>query len=238
MRRFYYLLASKLKYFGWGRAIVNHISRHYRFYENFEALYTALILALLIKSFVFEAYKIPSSSMCDTLIEGDRIFVNKFLYDFSSIEVGDIVVFKTKGIDRIYSPDKPYYIKRVVGLPGDHIEILPDGHLRRNSKIMENPEFFDKNFYTVLANRKRRFTVPENSLYVFGDNSMNSSDSRDWGSVPVENVMGKAFFRYWPPSRIGLIKGVPTREAQEIVKRERPREETGGYGNRAQAAEN
>ncbi|RJP33709.1 MAG: signal peptidase I [Candidatus Omnitrophota bacterium] len=237
MRRFYLLLASKLKYFSWGRAIVNHISRHYRLYENLEALYTALILALLIKTFIFEAYKIPSKSMCDTLKEGDRIFVNKFLYDLRPIHVGDVVVFKTKGIPPIESPDKPYYIKRVVGLPGDRLEIMDDGHLRRNGKILESPDFFNENFYTVLYNRKRNFVVPEGCLYVFGDNSMNSSDSREWGAVPIDNVMGKAFFRYWPLSRFGLIKGVPTEKAQEYVKRERPLPRESGFGNQAQAAE-
>ncbi len=218
MRRFYRLLANKLNFFPWGRAMVGHVRRHYRFYENFEALYTALILALIIKSFVFEAYKIPSSSMLDTLQIGDRIFVNKFVYEFWPVEVGDIVVFKTKGISEIYDPEKPYFIKRVVGLPGDELQILPDGHLSRNGEIIDDPEFFLENRYKpMMRNNKNTFIVPENEVYVFGDNSWNSDDSRRWGGVPIENIMGKAFFRYWPLTRIGGIEGVPPENVRERV---------------------
>ncbi|MBD3265775.1 signal peptidase I, partial [bacterium] len=137
MRRFYHHVAQKLKYYSWGRPIVRHFSRHRGIYENVEALYTALILALLIKAFLFEAYKIPSRSMVDTLQVHDRIFVNKFCYFFGEVEVGDIIVFKTKGIEEIYSPEKPYYIKRVVGLPGDRLRIGKDGFIYRNGTRIE-----------------------------------------------------------------------------------------------------
>ncbi len=232
MRRFYTLLAEKLKYYLWGRALVNHMSRHYRLYENLEALYTALILALLIKAFLFEAYKIPSASMMNTLIEGDRIFVNKFSYNFSNIQAGDIIVFKTKGIDEIYSPDKPYYIKRVVGFPNDRIEIR-NGNIFRNGQLMTDPPFFLENYYTDFYGRDT-FIVPDGELFVFGDNSRNSSDSRDWGGVPIENVMGKAIFRYWPPSRIGFLHG---ESVNSTLSRERNTRERYHNGNRANAAE-
>lgn len=208
MRRFYYHLADKLKNYTWGRSLVNHISYHQRFYENFEALYTALILALLIKTFIFEAYKIPSSSMEDTLQPKDRIFVSKLVYNYRDIHVGDIVVFKTKGIPDIEDPLKPYYIKRVVGLPGDSLQILPNRKILRNGILLDDPEIFLENEYYSMGGRTQ-FIVPEGEVYVFGDNSGNSLDSRAWGGVPLENVMGKAFFRYWPPSRIGTIQGIP-----------------------------
>ncbi|MGI6454445.1 MAG: signal peptidase I [bacterium] len=216
MRRFYYRLADKLRYFSWGRSLVDHFRRHQRLYENMEALYTALVLALIIKTFVFEAYKIPSSSMYDTLREGDRIFVSKFIYDLQPIEIGDVIVFKTFGIDAIYDPEKPYYIKRVVGLPGDEIQITPDNKLMRNGELLTEPDIFLENeYYPIRTNAKTRFKVPEGQVYVFGDNSDNSWDSRAWGGVPIENVMGKAFFRYWPISRIGLIEGVPPEYVRE-----------------------
>jgi len=236
MKRFYYLLADKLRYFFWGRMLVHHVSRRRRFYENFEALYTALILALIIKAFIFEAYKIPSSSMMDTLKEGDRIFVNKFIFSFRSVHIGDIVVFKTKGIDRIYSPDKPYYIKRVVGMPGDHLEVKPEGLIYRNGRLLNTPNFFLENRYTEYYGR-RYFDVPQGMFYCFGDNSRNSSDSRDWGGVPVENVMGKAFFRYWPLSRIGFIRGVPPEPVRQEVAAKKGTDFQGSYPNKAQAAE-
>lgn len=212
MRRFYRMVGDKLKNYLWGRQLVNHVVRHHRVYENIEALYTALILALLIKAFVFEAYKIPSSSMHNTLLENDRIFVNKFQYNIWDVDVGDVIVFRTRGIDRIDDPDKPYYIKRVVGLPGDVIEIR-NGDLFRNGERVTEPEIFRDNFYVPLRNNRRFFEVPPDEVLVFGDNSFNSLDSRDWGGVPMENIMGKAFFRYWPLGRMGSIEGVPPDDA-------------------------
>lgn len=217
MRRFYYHVADKLKYFAWGRALVDYIGQRGRFFENFEALYTALILALIIKSFIVEAYKIPSSSMLDTLQINDRIFVNKFLYNFTSIDVGDVVVFKTENIPRLNYEEKPYYIKRVVGLPGDVIEIR-NGHLYRNGELIDHPDFFVQNrYFPSFSRRETIFQVPENQIFVFGDNSLHSYDSREWGGVPLENVMGKAFFRYWPPSRMGLIYGLPPEDIRDRV---------------------
>lgn len=216
MRRFYLYLADYLKNFHWGRGIVNHINRHPRFYENFEALYTALILALIIKGFLFDAYKIPSSSMENTLQINDRIFVNKFIYRFTDVEVGDIVVFKTKGLP-IYDPEKPYYIKRVAGKPDDTLEIK-DGYLYRNGELLDDPEFFTENYYLPYRGNGK-FVVPEGKYYMFGDNSANSLDSRDWGGVPLKNIIGKAAIRYWPLTRFGLIEGELSDMAQKLVKK-------------------
>ena len=233
MKRFYQSLAKKLRYYSWGRAIVNHIGRHRGIYENFEALYTALILALLIKAFLFEAYKIPSGSMKDTLLIDDRIFVNKFCYKMEDIKVGDIIVFKTKGIPKIDDPKKPYFIKRVVGLPGDRIRIGEDGFLYNNSKRLEKPKIFQDNRY-VTYDSAREFIVPKDMVYVFGDNSRNSYDSRGWGGVPLKNVMGKAVFRYWPFTRIGFLNGLPP----ELVRAEVAKQKAEGkFGSEAQAAE-
>lgn len=213
MRRFYHRVADHLRHFLWGRSLVGHISRHQRLYENVEALFTALVLALLIKAFLFEAYKIPSSSMHNTLVEEDRIFVNKFMYAFWDVKVGDVIVFKTIGIEEIEDPNKPYYIKRVVGLPGDVLQIR-NGFIYRNGEKLTKPPLFEDNFYLPSPkDRSTFFQVPEGEVFVFGDNSFNSWDSRAWGGVPLENIMGKAVFRYWPPSRMGLIYGVPPDQA-------------------------
>lgn len=211
LRRYYRNIGHQLKFFGWGRTLSAHVRRHDVFYDNFEALFTALLLALLIKRYVVEAYKIPSSSMLDTLLIDDRIFVNKFIYDFSDIQVGDVVVFKVPVTIPNYDPAKPYFIKRVVGLPGDTIEIGDDEHIYRNGKPLLDPPFFAENPYYVHLNGRGRFqktSVPAGQILVFGDNSNNSFDGRFWGPIPEENVMGKAFFRYWPLSRIGPIRGV------------------------------
>jgi len=217
MRRFYARLGYHLDHFSWGRAITRHVRAHVRLYGNLEALFTALLLALLIKRYLFEAYKIPSGSMRDTLIVNDRIFVNKFIYDLKGIDVGDIVVFRTP--ESIYDPEKPYYIKRVVGLPGDLLDIR-GGTILRNGQPLDSLPFFSQNRYYPHQKNNRRFQpieVPENQVFVFGDNSKDSYDSRYWGGVPIANVMGKAVFRYWPPRRIGPIKDVPVLSSGSIA---------------------
>jgi signal peptidase I len=217
MRRFYTRLGYHLDYYPWGRSITLHVRAHPGLYGNLEALFTALLLALLIKRFLFEAYKIPSGSMRDTLQVEDRIFVGKFIYEIKDIELGDIIVFKTP--EEIYDPEKPYYIKRVVGLPGDLIEIR-NGAIIRNGRLLDSPGFFVQNeYYSRLRNRApfRRTRVPEDEVFVFGDNSKDSFDSRYWGGVPIANVLGRAVFRYWPPGRIGLIADVPVGDSRHVA---------------------
>lgn len=208
LRRYYRSIGRQLALFGWGRGIVVHVERHAGFYENFEALFTALFLALIIKRFVVEAYRIPSKSMMDTLLVHDRIFVNKFIYTFAEIDAGDVVVFRVPTTIPNYDPEKPYYIKRVVGTAGDRIEIRDDYSIYRNGERLTDPPFFAKNrYFSDLRGLKfSPVTIPEGEILVFGDNSRDSYDGRYWGCLPAENVMGKAFFRYWPVSRFGLIQ--------------------------------
>ena len=173
--------------------------------ENIEAVVIAVILALFIRAFVVQAFKIPSGSMKDTLLIGDHILVNKFIYgvklpftNYTLIPVkdpgrGDIVVFK-------YPKDpKVDYIKRVVGIAGDKVEI-------RNKKVFLNgvPQELAQAVFKEPANiflpQRDNFgpvTVPANSLFVMGDNRDQSSDSRFWGFVSVPALKGKAFMIYW-----------------------------------------
>lgn len=219
MRRFYRLVADQLRNFLWGRSLVNHITRHYRLYDNIEAVFSVLVVVLIIKAFLVDVYQIPSSSMHDTLIENDRIVVNKLQYRFGDVQIGDVIVFRTRGIPIIDDPDKPYYIKRVVGLPGDDLEIRGGGLFRNGQKI-ESPAIFLENYYIPLpSNNQRAFRVPDGHVLVFGDNSSDSWDSRGWGPVPLENIVGKAFFRYWPPSRIGALHGVAPASSNDLRRR-------------------
>jgi signal peptidase I len=170
--------------------------------EYAEAAAIAILLALFIRAFVVQAFKIPSGSMEPTLLVGDHILVNKFLYGIklpyfqttlipiSTPGRGDIIVF-------IYPEDKSKdFIKRVIGIPGDRIQ-MQDKQLLVNGK-----PFDDKyGYYDEKAgNSSRSFglvVVPKDRYFVMGDNRDHSMDSRFWGFVPSEAVKGKAFIIYW-----------------------------------------
>jgi len=178
-----------------------------RFRENVEAILIAVIIALFIRTFVVQAFKIPSGSMKPTLQVGDHILVNKFIYGvkipYLSTMVlpvkdpqrGDIVVFKFP-----VDPRKDF-IKRVIALPGDVVEI-------RDKTIFINARRVNHDFgvfsdpRTIAGNLKPRdnlgpITVPKDALFVMGDNRDESFDSRFWGFVPIRDVSGKAFIIYW-----------------------------------------
>jgi signal peptidase I len=177
------------------------------FREYAEAAAIAIILALFIRTFVIQAFKIPSGSMEPTLLVGDHILVNKFLYgvkiplirktliQITEPQRDDVIVF-------IYPLDKSKdFIKRVIGLPGDTIEIS-DRRIYINSKLYQDMHGFYADQGNSLASSrvKNHFgpvTVPENSVFVMGDNRNHSYDSRFWGFVPIGSVKGKAFIIYW-----------------------------------------
>ena len=148
-----------------------------------------------VRPFVVEAFWIPSASMVPTLKYGDRVLVNKFIYRFTEPERGDVVVFKS------VQGDDQDLIKRVVGIPGDEISVrrvklFVNGEPQRESYV--NKKLPDRSFAAPT-------TVPENRVFVMGDNRANSQDSRVFGPVPKENIEGEAFLRFWPPGRVGLL---------------------------------
>lgn len=177
--------------------------------ENTEAIIIAVIIAMFIRTFVVQAFKIPSGSMLETLQIGDQILVNKFIYgvkipfaggenliSMKNPEKGEIVVFKY--------PEDPSkdFIKRVVATAGDTVEIV-NKHLYVNGKPVTDEPYavYKENkiipgFFSTRDNLKR-LTVPENKLFVMGDNRDNSHDSRFWGFVDLTAVRGKAFIIYW-----------------------------------------
>jgi len=175
--------------------------------ENIEAILVAILIALFIRTFVVQAFKIPSGSMKQTLQIGDHILVNKFIFGvkipywnktiipLKSPRRDDIIVFKYP-----VDPNKDF-IKRVVGVGGDVVESR-DKQLYVNSKLL-NHDFGVHTDPRILSgdNRPRDnfgpITVPENSLFVMGDNRDESFDSRFWGFVDLKAVNGKAFIIYW-----------------------------------------
>ena len=149
----------------------------------------------VLRPFVVKSFWIPSESMVPTLEVGDRIFVNRFIYRFIEPERGDIVVF-----DSLETDDE--LIKRVVAVPGDRVRV-------RNGKLRVNGDFPDEPYAVPMVFPDGSFfgptRVPEGEVFVMGDNRPNSHDSRFYGPVPIENIQGEAFFRFWPPSRIGFM---------------------------------
>jgi len=188
----------------------------------------ALILTILLKAFVVQVFSIPSGSMENTLLPGDRILVNKMVYRFRSIERGDIVVFSGSGSwDPVSPPPSNLftrlwddatglvgiagpgtdYVKRVIGVPGDHVVCCnADGQVTVNGVALSEKSYI----YPGAAPSQIRFniTVPPGRLWVMGDNREDSDDSRyrvgdpGGGTIPESAVVGRAFVIIWPLSRI------------------------------------
>ena len=170
--------------------------------EWIEPIAIAIVLAMIIRTFVVQAFKIPTGSMRPTLIEGDRILVNKFIYKFKEPERGDVIVF--------VSPEdkKKDFIKRLVGLSGENIEIS-NGTILINNKAVRNDSVIRERYYYNrgdFGKESQTIEVPEDAYYVLGDNSISSRDSRYWGFLPKKYLLGKAFLIYWPPTRIRFIR--------------------------------
>ena len=150
----------------------------------------------VLRPFVVKSFWIPSESMVPTLEVGDRIFVNRFVYRFTEPERRDVVVF-----DSIAEDDDQTLIKRVVGVAGDEIQVQ-SGVLYVNGEEQEEPYLND-------ADQSRGFfgptVVPEGHIFVMGDNRGNSADSRVFGPLPLENLKGEAFMRFWPVSKISIV---------------------------------
>jgi signal peptidase I len=173
----------------------------------------AVAVALLVQAFLVKPYRIPSPSMVDTLQPGDRVLVNRALYHLRDVEHGDIIVFR-------YPLDTSVvFIKRVVGLPGDVLEAR-DGRLVRNGEEVVEPYVHVTGGRTdptdpaaLLSGTTMSdpwslaepYEVPPDTSFVMGDNRTDSDDSRVWGPVPEREVVGSAFFIYWPFQRLGTL---------------------------------
>ena len=204
--------------------------------EWIEAIVIAVVLALLIRAFVVQAFKIPSGSMKETLLVGDHILVNKFIYGtkipftnsriliFDPPKRGDVIVFSfpkndeipectsvvknvSTRVGNVFSSGNPFnmfkdecrdFIKRVVGVGGDKIEIKDKVvHVNNVPLTEEYTVFKDDRIDNSLRDNFGPIEVPRNSFFVMGDNRDQSYDSRFWGIVDIDKVRGKAFIMYW-----------------------------------------
>jgi len=160
-----------------------------------ESVVIAVVLAFgIIRPFIIQPFVIPSESMVPTLLVGDRLFANKFIYRFKPIQRFDVIVFKYP-----HNP-KVDYIKRVIALEGETVQLI-GGKVYINKQPLEESHKMNPSYDDFGPVR-----IPKGYLFVLGDNRGNSEDSRYFGFVPVQNVLGKAFLIFWPPKRIGLIK--------------------------------
>lgn len=155
----------------------------------------AIVVALVVRTFLLQAFSIPSGSMESTLEVSDRLLVNKLSYQFGDVERGDIVVFfKPESLASPYDD----LIKRVIGLPGDTVEGR-DNQVFINGEALVEP-YLDAD---VVIRDFAPVEVPVDHVFVMGDNRSNSSDSRVFGPINIDRIEGEAFLRYWPLSRVG-----------------------------------
>jgi signal peptidase I len=156
----------------------------------------AFAIAIFIVIFVIQPVKVEGTSMQPRLVDQERIFVNRFIYRFQHIRRGDVVVFW-------YPKDRnKSFIKRVMGVPGDEVEIREGLVYINGAKINEpylKPEFRDYRSF-------KKVVVPPKQYFVLGDHRNSSNDSRSWGFVAQPLIYGKAVFSYWPFSRVGLVE--------------------------------
>jgi signal peptidase I len=186
----------------------------------------AIGLALAVQAWIVKPYKIPSLSMYPTLHEGQRILVDRIGMHFTSPHIGEIMVFhppanygacadaqegetdtgvvEQRACDVAHQKESTVtFVKRVVGLPGDHIQII-NGRVIRNGKA-ESAPYAVKCDGVPICNFPKTIIIPKGDYYMMGDNRPDSEDSRFWGPVPRAWLIGDAFLTYWPIDRIGFL---------------------------------
>ncbi len=164
-----------------------------------ETLVLSVVLFVSI-NLISARIRVDGASMEPTLVSGEYVIVSRLSYRFGTPQRGDIIVF------HFPRDPKEEYIKRVIGLPGDVVEV-------KGGTVYVNGQPLDETYLKVKTNYVGTWSVPAGQLFVLGDNRNNSSDSHDWGTVPMDYVVGKALLVYWPPPAWGLINHVPLANA-------------------------
>lgn len=168
-----------------------------------EVFVTSFAIFLFVYLLVLQPHKIRGSSMEPNYHDSEYLLTDKLTYRFKEPERGDVVVFTPP-----VAPDEEY-IKRIIGLPGETISIKDGKYFINGQKLIEN--YIPDDIYTkgnMFLQNDKDVVVPENSYFLSGDNREASSDSRYWGFVTKDKITGKAWFIYWPPKSVGIVKSV------------------------------
>ncbi|HOG46453.1 MAG TPA: signal peptidase I [Anaerolineae bacterium] len=163
-------------------------------YETLETVLPALLIVLVVNVFLAQATRVEGQSMEPNLQDNQRLIIEKVSYHLHSPQRGDIIVLQ------LPSHNSDPLIKRVIGLPGETVEIT-NGQVLINGQVLNEP-YLNQYTYQGMAPR----AVPANEVFVLGDNRGSSNDSRAFGFVPFSDIIGRAWFRYWPPLEIGPLR--------------------------------
>ncbi len=191
-------------------------------FEIAETLVLTVVIFFVIQTFVAQPYQVRQMSMEQTLDQGDYVLVYKLTPRFDSYKRGDIIVFQPPegwAIDG----DRTPFIKRIIGLGGDTVE-LRDGHVYVNGAELQEPYLYQEDGVpqpTDPTSGQSRWTVPAGDLFVMGDHRQASADSRTFGPIPATSVIGRAWLRYWPLAKFGILQtptyqGVPSTPAGDL----------------------
>jgi signal peptidase I len=178
------------------------------FLDVLETVVIALAIFVIIYLFLFQPHQVRGNSMYPNFHDADYLLTDKISYRLSQPKRDDVVIF-------VAPKNEEYdYIKRVIALPGEKVsindsnQVLVENQIVDETYLPEDTKTYGGNFLEIGGT----VTVPDNQYFVLGDNRSHSSDSRDWGFVPKENLVGKAWFRYWPLDRMGLVARISNQE--------------------------
>lgn len=170
------------------------------FMDIVEVVVISLSIFIVVYLFLMQPHQVKGSSMFPTFVDGEYLMTDKITYKRRLPERGEVIVFKAPMNESID------FIKRIIGLPGDRV-MVRDTHVYLNGQLLNEP-YLPSEYVTLggqFMPEGKEIVVPPNNYITFGDNRSHSSDSREWGPVPFENIIGRGFFRYWPPNRFWLI---------------------------------
>jgi len=168
-------------------------------FDILKTIIIVLILAFLIRNFLFQPFVVEGQSMEPNLINDEYLLVNRLSYRIDSPKRGDVIVFQ--------APNNPKYdyIKRIIGLPGEEVEIKNNNIYINNQPLSENYINTENNFAQPKKNSNVKINLKQDEYFVLGDNRDHSSDSRDWGILPKNNIIGKAWLSLYPWNIFGFI---------------------------------